>query len=109
MTAKEFNLDDYKYVVTDMPYSEFVRSFAPRRNDIAPTDRIDGYFMEHDNGAQWDRVRGEHVQLVWTVVEDEPGVFALRNGLLVENRRGYVLAERNHNPREIIRIEISNF
>lgn len=102
---KEFNIDDYKYVVQDMPYEEFTRNMLPLQNDVTPTDLVNGWLLEHDNGPQWDKVRSSYVQSVWTVVEED-GALCLRNGLLLKNRRGYVLCERYHNARELLRVKL---
>jgi hypothetical protein len=102
--AKEFNLDDYKYVEEHMSYTQWLASYRPQRNHLNSDAKFDGALFEH-SGEQWEHIRAIPVQSLWTLFRDEDGRLLIRNGLTVRGRLGYFLGEVGHNAHGTIIVD----
>lgn len=102
--AKEFNLENYKYVEEHLLYSQWLERYKPQQNPFIPHAKFGGALFEHD-GEQWEHIRATSIQSVWTLFRDEDGRLLIRNGLTVRGRLGYFLGSVGHNAHGTIIVD----
>jgi hypothetical protein len=100
--AKEFNLDNYKYVEQHISYEDFLKH-GPLKNHLNEVSPYGGT-LYGTTGEDLKHILQLPVHNVWTLFEED-GVLKLRNGQQVRGRLGFFHCENMHNAHATIFVD----
>lgn len=95
-----FDINNYKYEEKTVSFDQWSRSYLPVKNHITEGSRLNGALFA-TSGEDWEFIKTQSAQLLWSLVRQEDGHLVLRNGYVgVRGLEGYVLCERRSDLRE---------
>lgn len=97
--AKEFNIDNYKYVEEHITYGKFLEH-KPLRNHLNSDAKFAGALFD-PTGEELKYILQLPVHNIWTLYEED-GQVKIRNGNRVRGRLGYFHCEIGHNAHATI-------
>ena len=104
---QEFDLNNYRYEKKTQSYTEWLQSYLPTKNEIIEGARLNGMLFEN-TGAQWEFIKTQSAQQLWSLIRQEDGRLVLRNGYAgVRGLEGYVFCERRSDLREAFHVYVT--
>ena len=104
---QEFDLNNYRYEVLEQSYTDWLRSYLPTKNEIIADAKLDGILFEHE-GEQWEFIKTQSAQQLWSLIRQEDGRLVLRNGYAgVRGLQGYVFCQRRSDLRQALHVYVT--